>query len=117
MIYSFLVRQEQDHLEHLKKVFTVLHPHKLYVKPEKCTFAVQEIEFLCFIVGKNGLKVDPKKIQTVIDWPTPRNILEVQQTVGFVQYVHMFVNNFSCIVMPLIDVIKHQTTFQWTQHQ
>ena len=52
----------ENHLEHLRKIFTILQANP---KPEKCEFAMQEIQFLGFIVGKDGLRVDPQKIETV----------------------------------------------------
>jgi hypothetical protein len=55
----------------------------LFAKLENCEFALQEIEFLGFIIGKDGLRVDSQKIETFKHWPMHRRLLEVQQFLGF----------------------------------
>ena len=105
----------EDHLKHLRLVFSVLRKNQLFAKPEKCEFAVQEIEFLSFVVGNDGLKVDPKKMDTVQQWPVPRKLLEVQQFLGFVQYVPKFIPNFSLVAAPLTTLLKGRGEFRWSK--
>ena len=63
----------QDHLQHARLVPQVLLENQLYAKERKCSFGVQEVEYLRHIVSAAGVYVDPGKIQ-VLDWPTPRNL-------------------------------------------
>ena len=58
----------------------------LYLKPEKCEFEQEEIDYLGVIVGKNRLWMDPKKIKGVADWPTPTTPTEIHQFLGFTGY-------------------------------
>jgi hypothetical protein len=53
----------EEHQDHLKKVFDILREHKLFVKKSKCTFAQQQLEYLGHIIGEEGVKTDPAKIQ------------------------------------------------------
>ena len=45
---------------------------------KKCTFMKPELVYLGFVISRDGLKMDPKKVQEIIDWPSPRNIFEVR---------------------------------------
>ena len=55
----------------VKKVLQILRENNLYVNPEKCEFAVQDINFLGFRVGKHGLHMDISKVDAVRRWPIP----------------------------------------------
>jgi hypothetical protein len=54
-------------------ILEVLEKNDLYLKPEKCEFEKEKIEYLGVIVGHNSLHMDPKKLKGVADWPVPRN--------------------------------------------
>jgi len=62
LVYS---RSLDDHLGHLRKVVSVLRKNTLYANTEKCTFCVDNIVFLWFVVGRNGVQVDPEKIKDI----------------------------------------------------
>jgi hypothetical protein len=55
----------EEHIEHVKKVLRKLKEHKLYLQPRKCEFHTKEMDFLSFIISTEGVKIDPKKVQTV----------------------------------------------------
>ncbi len=68
LIYS---KTKEDHPRHLAQVLQVLKYNEFYVKLSKCDFEQKELKFLGHIVGAEGVKVDPAKIEVVKDWPTP----------------------------------------------
>ena len=51
-----------------------LRKEQLYAKLSKCEFWLNEVSFLGHIVSKEGIRVDPKKIEVVIEWKPPRNV-------------------------------------------
>ena len=67
------------HWQHVHWVLDILEANDLYLKPEKCEFKQEEIDYLGVIVGKNRLWMDPKKIKGVAGWPTPTTPTEVLQ--------------------------------------
>ena len=111
LIYS---KTLEEHVLHVKKVLHILRENKLYANPEKCEFAVQGINFLGFQVGKRGLCMDTSKVDVVRRWPISTKTIEVQQFVGFVQYVRKFIKHFSAIAAPLTNLTKAKTGFKWT---
>jgi hypothetical protein len=62
------------HLAHVDQVLHLLSQHQLFLKQSKCAFGTSEIEYLGHLVGKYGVKVDPKKIKAMEDWPHPKNL-------------------------------------------
>ena len=62
----------QQHHTYVHRVLTKLTENDLYLKPEKCEFEKEEIEYLRVIVGKGRLKMSPKKLQGMADWPVPK---------------------------------------------
>ncbi|TYK09768.1 Transposon Ty3-I Gag-Pol polyprotein [Cucumis melo var. makuwa] len=65
-----------DHILHVKTILLKLREEKLYANFKKCSFVLEQVNFLGFIVGKDGVKVDEEKVKTIRDWPTPINASE-----------------------------------------
>jgi hypothetical protein len=70
-IYS---KSWKDHVRHVDKVLQLLKEQQLYAKPSKCLFGVKEVEYLGHIVSHEGVKVDPNKINSMMDWPIPKTL-------------------------------------------
>jgi hypothetical protein len=62
---------QQRHKIHTHHVLDKLEEHDLYLKPEKCEFAKEEIEYLRVIIGQNKICMDPGKLKGIADWPVP----------------------------------------------
>ena len=61
-----------DHLAHVDRVLHLLSQHQIFLKQSKCSFGALEVEYLGHLVGKVGVRVDPKKIEAMQDWPHPK---------------------------------------------
>ena len=73
LVYS---KNEEEHEKHVCQILQILCQNQLYAKRSKCTFFTNKIEYLGFIVSKDAISTDPKKIEAVLNWPTPRNVRE-----------------------------------------
>ena len=69
LIYS---KTLHEHRKHVKSVLITLTKEKLYANFNKCSFFVEKVNYLGFIVGKNGVEVDEEKVKAIKDWPTPK---------------------------------------------
>jgi hypothetical protein len=67
-----------------------LRDAQLYAKLSKCSFALSEVTFLGHVVGAEGIKVDPKKVAAVTNWPPPRDIRGVRAFLGLANYFRRF---------------------------
>jgi hypothetical protein len=95
------------------RILQKLYNNDLYLKPSKCEFAKDEIEYLGVIVGKNQMRMDLSKLDSMQQWQTPQNPTEVRQFLGFMGYYCYFVPNYSKIARPLLDLTKKTETWHW----
>ena len=79
LIYS---KSKKEHEEHLRMVLEMLRKKKLYAKFSKCEFWLDSVSFLGHVVSKEGVMVDPSKIETVKNWVRPTNVSEIRSFVG-----------------------------------
>jgi len=114
LVYS---KSLESHLSHLREVLLVLRYNSLFVNRDKCTFCVDSLVFLGFIVNKNGVHVDPEKINAIQEWPIPQNVGEVRSFHGLASFYRRFVPNFSSLASPLNELVKKDAPFCWTEKQ
>ena len=75
-------KSKMEHLDHLQQILIVLHRQKLFVNLKKCEFLTSHLLFLGFVIGADGVQVDPRKVQTIQDWLGPQNFHELQSFHG-----------------------------------
>ncbi|KAI0514154.1 hypothetical protein KFK09_010188 [Dendrobium nobile] len=102
-----------EHLQHLQQVFEILLANKLYVNLPKCELATDTVYFLGFIVSAEGVKVDPKKIQAISEWPTPKSFFDIRSFHGLANFYRRFIKGFSILAAPLTNCLKSKQ-FLWT---
>ncbi|XP_058003715.1 uncharacterized protein LOC131180114, partial [Hevea brasiliensis] len=110
LVYS---RNAEEHDRHLRIVLQTLREKQLYAKLSKCEFWLKEISFLGHIVSAEGIKVDPSKIEAVLNWKPPRNITEIRSFLGLAGYYRRFVKGFSMLASPLTKLLRKDVKFQW----
>jgi len=99
-------KSKEEHLEHLKIVLDILRDAKLYGKMSKSEFFKTEMEFLGHIVTRDGIKVDPHKVQVVRDWKTSKNIHDVRSFLGMCNYYRKFIEQYAHIIGPLTKLLR-----------
>ena len=113
LIYSDNLK---EHKAHVRQVLERLQEAGLFLKPSKCQFHVQEVEFLGFVIGKEGVKMDPAKVQSITSWPVPESVHDVRMFLGLANFYRRFIKGFSKITMPLTKLLKKenmQGRFRW----
>eukprot|EP00873_Tetraselmis_striata_P033022 jgi/Tetstr1/453286/TSEL_040278.t1 len=111
LIYS---KTAQEHLEHIRLVLRELQRHHLHIKLSKCSFGRTSVEFLGHIVEAGQIKMDPRKVEAVQQWPVPKTVKDVRGFLGLAGYYRKFIHNFAAIAVPLHDLTKNQPEFVWT---
>ena len=114
LIYS---KNLDQHAVHLKKVLQKLREHNLYAKRPKCDFQKSSIDFLGHTITSDGLLMDKKKVETIVDWPPLKSVKHIRSFLGLAGYYRKFVKDFSKIASPLSDLIKKDKQFEWTDVQ
>jgi len=110
-------KTKEEHLKHLREVFTRLRAKKLFIKMSKCEFLTDSVEFLGHHIGAKGLSVSPDKIEAVRSWPPPKNETEVRSFLGLANFYRRFVKDYSSIALPLSELTKHEVKFVWDEPQ
>ena len=104
-----------DHLSHLEHVLTKLGEAGLRLKPSKCHFALPQVQYLGYLISKDGVQPDPSKVEAVTSYPTPSNATEVREFLGIANYYRRFVEGFSAIATPLYQLTRKTANgFLWT---
>jgi hypothetical protein len=100
------------HISHVDRVLHLVSQHKIFLKQSKCYFGASEVEYLCHIFGKAGVRVYPYNIEAMQDWPLPKTIKILRGLLGLRGYYHNFVKNYGNIVVPITTLLKHNS-FTW----
>ncbi|KAA0037939.1 Retrovirus-related Pol polyprotein from transposon 17.6 [Cucumis melo var. makuwa] len=109
-------RTLDEHHVHLQQLFEALAKNELYINLKKCIFCMEEIAFLGFIIRKNHILMDEKKVKAIKNWPIHTSVKEVQAFVGLASFYRKFIHNFNTIAAPITDCLK-KGTFLWENRQ
>jgi hypothetical protein len=101
-------KTKEEHDQHLQQVCERLRDAELYAKSSKCQFYQEEIEFLGFIIGTQGIRMDPKRVETIREWEgyPPKSYRDLQVLLGFCNFYRRFIKNYSNIARPLTSLLK-----------
>ncbi|KAL4281174.1 hypothetical protein GQ457_03G022010 [Hibiscus cannabinus] len=111
LVYS---RTEEDHDKHLRLVLQNLLENQLYAKLSKCEFWIREVVFLGHVVSFEGIRVDPKKVEAVVNWKQPKSVTEIRSFLGLAGYYQRFVSGFSKVAAPLTKLLQKGVKYEWS---
>ncbi|KAL0161008.1 hypothetical protein M9458_044733, partial [Cirrhinus mrigala] len=103
LIYS---NSYSEHVQHVRAVLRRLISHQLYAKEEKCAFHQDKVSFLRYIISSEGVAMDERKVEAVLNWPQPSTLRELQRFLGFANFYRRFIRNFSTVAAPLTAMVK-----------
>jgi len=96
----------EKHEALVKQVLARLERHDLAVSLKKSVFQVDTVEFLGYIVGKSGVTMSEKKVESILNWKAPRSVKDIPIFIGFANFYRRFIENFSKICKPITDTLK-----------
>ncbi|KAJ1081363.1 hypothetical protein NDU88_001545 [Pleurodeles waltl] len=111
LIYS---DNENEHVQHVKKMLAALRKHHLYCKLTKCEFHVTTVEFLGVILTPQGMVMAERKGKAVSEWPMPKTVRDVQCFLGFANFYRRFINHFSQTVAPITKLLRKKEKCVWS---
>ena len=112
----------KDHIAQLRAVFQKLGKAGLHLKPGKCEFFRDRLEYLGHIVSSRGIKTNPQKIMAIVNWPQPKNVTQVRSFLRFCNYYGKFIKGYAQIAKPLYQLIagdnaeRKVNEIEWTDH-
>ncbi|EEB88901.1 hypothetical protein MPER_13072, partial [Moniliophthora perniciosa FA553] len=114
LIYSTTL---EEHHQTTHEVLKRLQENDLYLRPEKCEFDQQQVEYLGMVIREGQVSMDPVKVRAVKEWATPRNLRELRGFLGFANFYRRFIKDFSKIARPLNDLTKKDCRWEWGLRQ
>ena len=90
------------HHQCTRRVLSRLREHGLSLKISKCSFNTPTMEYLGMIIGQGFVCMDPAKLSTIKDWKPPSSVKGIRSFLGFANFYHKFIPNFSNVVAPIV---------------
>ena len=109
LIYA---KTEEEH-DTIVKVLQRLRANRLAISPEKCAWKLKEVEFLGYVIGREGIKMAEEKVKAVLEWKSPASLVETQSFLEFANFYRRFIKDFSRVVQPIMELTKATTTKDW----
>ena len=107
----------EEHLTHVRKIFTALCEQQLYCKPSKCLFGATETLYLGHIITGSTIAPDPQKLEAVKEWPVPKSVSYVRSFLGFANFFRRFVPHHADIARHLHEVTGRNAHFSWNSER
>ena len=102
------------HLKHLNAVFGCISDAGLKLKPSKCMFGREKVDYLGHVVSAKGVSVQPQKVKAVTEFPVPTTVTQLRSFLSLAGYYRRFIPRFSLISSPLNELLKKGQQFVWT---
>ena len=107
--------RREDHYEHLKAIFLRCRHCNIRLNPNNCIFWVETGQLLGFIISKDGIKIDPLKVQAILDMPSPSTLLQLQSLQGKANFLRRFVQNYAEIAKGYTRLLRRDIPFFWDE--
>jgi len=107
----------EEHLVVILNVFERFRDIGISIRPSKCMLGENEAPLLGYIVGNGQIKVDPRKVKAMVEYPLPTTKKELRCFLGMTGYYRKFIDNFAKIAAPLTDCTKKDepNKINWTR--
>jgi len=108
---------EKGHNEIVAEVLKQLEENDLYVKPEKCLWKTNKVNFLGVVMGQGKIEMEEDKVAGVLNWPIPRMVRDIRKFLGLTNYYRQFIKNFAALAKPLNMLTRKDEKWKWEEAQ
>jgi hypothetical protein len=109
-VYSTL---DEEHIKHLRRAFEKCRKFGISLNPKKSNFSMEEGKLLGHIISKEGIKVDPNRVDGILKIGIPRRKKEVQSFLGKVNFLMRFIPNLAEIIKHITNMLKKGNEIKW----
>eukprot|EP00253_Pinus_taeda_P016277 PITA_16277 len=106
---------DEEHLYHLKIVFQKCRKYGISLNPKKSLFAMDEGKILGHIISKDGIRVDPTRVEAIQQIEQPRNKKEIQSFNGKLNFLRRFIPNLAEHLREITSMLKKDSQVKWTE--
>jgi len=105
----------EEHDQLVKEVLDRLQQNGLAVSPEKCVWKTHKVEFLGYVIGRNGIRMNQDKVEAILSWQPPTSLTETQAFLGFANFYRHFVKDYSKVARRLTELTKKTGKWSWNE--
>ena len=117
-VLAYTGGSEEDHWKTVRSILCKLEKAGLYLDIDKCEFLCKTVKYLGFIINAGkSVTVDPAKVKAITDWQAPTSVKGIRSFLGFANFYRCFVDGFSELVGPLVDLTKKSKEWQWGEKE
>ena len=109
-------KTEEEHLQHLHVVFECFWEHILKLKPSKCEFVLNEINYLAYHVSKEGVQPTKESLKAVTEFALPQTYTEIQTFLGLVGHFWQFIMGFAWVAQLLHEHLSQEGVSKKNKH-
>ena len=110
-------KNPEEHREHVKEVLKRLRENDLFARPEKCVFETDTLEYLGTWIEKGKLRMDKDKVESIVNWPTPKKVKDVRSFLGFANFYHHFIKGFVNYSRVLTNLTEKEVKWNWMEKE
>ena len=97
---------DEKHIQHLERVFLKCMKFGISRNPKKSHFALEEVKILGHIISKDGIRIDPTRVEAIEQISIPRNRKEIPSFIGKVNSLRRFILNCAEIMKIITDMLR-----------
>ena len=107
----------EEHDVRLNAVLRIINASGLKLNPKKCVFRKTELTYFGHLIGGDGIKPDPDRVEVLLELSRPNNVSEMTTVLGMFQYLAKFVYDMSSVMKPMTDLLKSDVVWSWDKAQ
>lgn len=112
-------RDASEYEKHLRLVFERLRERSINVNLAKCIFGEREVKYLGYLINRGGTQPLPERVKAILEYPKPRNVMEMRRFLGILNFYRRFIRNAAQIQASLNAFLigakkKDQRPIAWT---
>ncbi|KAI0994661.1 hypothetical protein K3495_g13520, partial [Podosphaera aphanis] len=117
-VLAYTDGSKEDHWKTVRSILSKLEKAGLYLDVDKCEFLCQKVKYLGFIIEAGaGITTDPDKLKAISEWKAPHTVKGVRSFLGFANFYRCFIEKFSEIAAPLINLTKKNSPWRWGEEE
>ena len=111
---------EEEHFQHLQSVFKRLEKFGLNIKPSKCCFGVDQLDFLGYNISGSGMSPSESRVSDILNFEIPKTVKKLHQFIGIINYYHRYIPKVAEDLAPLHNIINElnktkSKVINWTE--
>ena len=110
-------RNREEHDARLNAVLMTIKDSGLKLNPKKCVFRKNELTYFGHLIGGDGIKPDPERVEALLELSRPNNVSELRTVLDMFQYLDKFVYAVSSVMKPMTDLLKSDVVWSWDKAQ